>query len=346
MKGSRMYLLMLLAVVVMVGLSPTAFAQSTAPGKSIELRLAHMMPVASPSHQHIEAWAKKIATDSKGRLTIRIFASNTLLPGPELYDGVVKGAADIGFSWRYKPEGYGIGVTFPFIVGAPDIATASRVYDDLWQKFPKAMGEEWKGVKVLYRVPSVPNHVASRKTLRKVEDLKGQQMRVPSREAAAFLKDLGASPVFMSTADMVIGVEKGTVDGSFLLSSTIVDYKMGGKIKYIIMDPIGFAGPVFLGVNWDAYNKLPADLKAVLDNSSEWAKNDALNYWTATLEDAKKYFKTDGVEMIYLSGAEKEKLTAAYNGTCDKIGAELDGKGLPGTEVVRFIRERVKHYAR
>ena len=37
--------------------------------KPIELRLAHMFPVGSPSHQHIEAWAKKIAADSGGRLT-------------------------------------------------------------------------------------------------------------------------------------------------------------------------------------------------------------------------------------------------------------------------------------
>ena len=28
----------------------------------------------------------------------------------------------------------------------------------------------------------------------------------------------------------------------------------------------------------------------------------------------------------------------------DRVGAELDAKGIPGTEIVKYIRERVEHY--
>ncbi len=331
-------------VMAVIALPLAASAQSS--GKAVELRLAHMMPVGSPSHQHIEAWAKKVATDSKGKLTIRIFPSNTLLPGPEIYDGVVKGAADLGFSWRYKPEGQPIGVTFPFILGAPDTMTAARIYDDLWKKFPKEMGDEWKDMKILYLVPSVANHLSSRKPLRKCDDVRGQQIRVPSADGALFVRELGGAPAFMSTGDFAVAIEKGTVDGAFLLSSTIVDYKLGGKIKYIMMDPIGFAGPVFLGMNKSSFSKLPADMQGVLEKTAEWAKGDALKYWTATLEDAKKYYKATGVEMVYLTGEEKQKMAAAYDKTCNKIASDLDAKGHPGTQVLQFIRERGKAYSR
>ena len=303
------------------------------------------MPVGSPSAQHIERWAKRIASDSKGRLKVQIFPSNTLIPGPEIYDAVKTGTVDLGFSWRYKPAGFDIGVALPFLLGAPNTLIGSRVYDDIWRKFPKAMAEEWKGVKILYLVPSVPNYLASRKELRKVDDIKGQQIRVPSPEFASFIKELGGTPAFMSSGDFIIGLDKGVVDGAVLLSAMIADYKLGGKIKDVIMDPtFGLAGPVFLAMNEDSYNRLPADLKGVLDKSCEWAKEDALKYWTATMESAKNYCKTSGIQMIYLKGEEKQKLVTVYERTCDKIGKDLDAKGRPGTELVRFIRERVKQY--
>ena len=80
MKNSKMYIFILLALVFVAILPLSAFSQ----GKPIELRLAHMFPVNSASHQHIELWVKKIAADSNGRLTIRIFPSSTLITAPEI----------------------------------------------------------------------------------------------------------------------------------------------------------------------------------------------------------------------------------------------------------------------
>jgi hypothetical protein len=80
-----------------------------------------------------------------------------------MYPSLAKGTADLGFAFRYKPEGYGIGVTFPFIMGAPDTVTATRVFDDLWKKFPKQMAEEWKEVKILYLTASMPQYLSPEK---------------------------------------------------------------------------------------------------------------------------------------------------------------------------------------
>ena len=341
MKNSKLNILVLSALLFVAILPLNAFSQ----GKPVELRLAHMFPVTSPHHQHIELWAKKIAADSNGRLTIRIFPSNTLIPGPEIYSGVAKGAADIGFAARYKPEGFDIGVTFNFIVGAPDTVTASRVHDDIWKKFPKEMAKEWKDVKILYFVMMTTQHLSSRKTLHRCEDLRGQQIRVPSREMASFVEGLGGTPVFMSVADFAVGLEKGTVDGTCNTVLSIVDYKLGRKIRYVLMEPVGVPY-VFLAMNKNSFNRLPADLRDVLEKSCEWGKNDTLKLFSVQHEDAKKYLKAEGVEMVHLTGEEKEKLVSVYNRSCDKIGADLDAKGYPGTEIVRFIRERVEHYAR
>ncbi|RJR49162.1 MAG: hypothetical protein C4576_07355 [Desulfobacteraceae bacterium] len=335
-----------LGFITVILLPSIATGQTKTDAKPIELRLAHMMPASSPHHRHLENWAAKIAADSGGRLKVRIFPANTLLPGPEIYDGVKNGAVDLGYSWRYKPTGFDIGGKFAFILNAPDTVTGGVLYDEIWAKFPREMENEWKDVKVLYLVPSVPNYLASTKSLSPLDSIKGQQLRVASNELGTFVRQLGGTPAFMSHSDFIIGLDKGTVNGGGLLSVMVVDYKLGGKLKSIIMDPVGLAGPVFLAMNKDSYSKLPDDLKNVIDKSCEQGKKDGIKYFAALQEETTKYFKASNMEMIYLKGAEKQMFEEVYASVRQQVGKDLDAKGYPGTEIVRFITERVKHYSR
>ncbi len=312
--------------------------------KPIEIRLAHMFPVGSPSHQVMEAWTKKITTDSKGRLTARIFPVNTLVPAPELIDAVAAGTADMSFGFRYAPKGQPLGVTFPFILGAPDVVTATKVYDDLWKKFPKPMADEWKDVKILWLTSSMFQALHTRKPVRSLEDMKGLQIRVPSKEMGMMMKDLSATPVYMSTADFVIGMEKKTVDGGTIQPLAVQDNKLAGKVKYMLDLSLGAPTPVFAVMNKDFYAKLPADLKAVIDKNCEFGKQETVRTWVDAWEDVKKYYKAEGVEIVTLSPQERAKVVSVVEKTRDKVGQELDAKGLPGTEVVKYIRERVEFY--
>jgi TRAP-type C4-dicarboxylate transport system substrate-binding protein len=320
-------------------------AGARAAEKPIELRLAHMFPVAAPSHQLIETWAKKIAADSNGRLTIRIFPVNTLVPAPELVDAVASGTADISYGFRYAPKGQPLGVTFPFILGAPDVVTATKVYDDVWKKFPKPMAEEWKDVKILWLTSSMFQALHTRNPVRSLADMKGLQIRVPSKEMGDLMKDLGATPVFMPTADFVIGMEK-TVDGGTIQPLAVEDNKLAGKVKYMLDLSLGAPTPVFAVMNKDVYNKLPADLKGVIDKNCDFGKQGTIQMWADAWVDVQKYYKAEGVEIVHLSPQEQARLIPIVEKARDRVGADLDAKGLPGTEVVKFIRERVSYYTK
>jgi TRAP-type transport system periplasmic protein len=339
-RVNYLVLLVLAAVILFSGV-PAQAAE-----KSIELRLAHQYPVGSPLHQHIDMWSKRIAADSNGKLTVRIFPVNTLVPPPELYNSAVNGTADIAFGSRYNPKGYTLGVTFPFILGAPDMATADKVYDDIWKKFPKVMAEEWRDVKVLWLGPATPQAVITKKAIRTLEDMKGLQIRSGSKEGGDLLKDLGATPVFMPSGDLVMGLEKGTIDGAVIQSSAVKDFKLAGKIKYVLDVSLGVPMPIMGIMNRDSYDKLPADLKAVVDKNCAFGKQGVLDAWIELLEDDNKYFKTEGIQVIHLSPQERARWTPIIERARDRVGADLDAKGYPGTEIVRFIRERVAHYTR
>jgi TRAP-type transport system periplasmic protein len=314
--------------------------------KPIEIRVAHMFPVAAPAHQLMEAWAKKIATDSNGRLTARIYPVNTLVPAPELIDAAIAGTADMTYGFRYQPKGQPIGVTLPFILGAPDVVTAGKVYDDLWKKFPKPMADEWKDVKVLWLTSSMFQALHTRNPVKSLADMKGLQIRVPSKEMGMMMKDLGATPVFMSTADFVIGMEKKTVDGGTIQPLAVQDNKLAGKVKYMMDLSLGAPTPVFAVMNKDFYAKLPADLKAVVDKSCDFGKQGTVQMWVEAWEDVKKYYKAEGVEIVTLPPQERAKVLAIVDKTREKVGQEIDGKGLPGTEIVKYIKERVEFYGK
>jgi len=346
MKGLRAFFGIVSVIVAMVMLFPGVSVQAAAPEKQIELRLAHMFPLGAPSAQHMERWAEKIAKDSSGRLKLRIFPVGTLLNAPDMHDGVAKGAADIGFAWRYSPKGDPVNVTLPFILGAPDLVIAGKVYDDLWKKFPKVMADEWKEVKVLYLVPTMAQYFFAKKPLRKLDDFKGLQIRVPSKEIADFVKDLGGSPVYMSTADFVVSIEKGTVDGGSGLFASVPDNKMGKNIRFMFMEPLSVVTPIMLIMNKDTYNGLPKDLQQVIGNSIEWAKADALKYWSVDHENCVKYCKDEGIEMVSLSKEDKARWKSMIDRARERVGKDLDAKGVPGTDIVRFIRERVDFHTR
>jgi TRAP-type C4-dicarboxylate transport system substrate-binding protein len=208
------------------------------------------------------------------------------------------------------------------------------------------MADEWKEVKILWFTSSMFQALHTGKPVRSLDDMKGLQIRVPSQEMGMMMKDLGATPVFMSTADFVIGMEKKTVDGGTIQPLAVQDNKLGGKVKYMLDLSLGAPTPVFAILHKDFYSKLPADLKAVIDKSCDWGKKGTIQTWVDVWEDVKKYYKAEGVEIITLSPQEKAKVVSIVEKTRDKVGQELDAKGIPGTEVVKYIRERVQYYTK
>jgi TRAP-type C4-dicarboxylate transport system substrate-binding protein len=327
----------------------TPESPATTPEKPVELSLAHMFPPESAPALVTDHWAEKIKNDSNGRLTIRSYPSDTLIKAPDMVSGVVEHAADIGYAFVYKPEGFELSTSFNFILAAPDTVTAGRIYDDIWQKYPKEMANEWNDVKVLWLSPSVPQFLTLiKKPAHTLADMKGLQIRVPAKELGDLITAWGATPVYMSYSDYLIAIDKGTVDGAIDMFSSILDCKLGGKVKYFVILRSGSLGcptPVFVIMNKNSYNKLPSDLQKVIDDSLEWGKKSSIEMWAASDADSKAYFTGEGGEIIYLSPDEEAKWVVALNDVKTKYAQTLDAKGLPGTELLNFINERVKYYA-
>lgn len=309
--------------------------EAAAQVKAVELRISHMAPAGSTYDKQITAWARKVEEDSKGRLTFRIFPGGTLIGPFVTYDGIEKGVADIGASYRYARAGAELtGMTSMYLAGLPDSKTASHIVAEVWKKFPE-FGKEWESVKVLWTNASGPAVVATTKPVRVMADLKGLSLRSPVPEASDALRELGGTPVSMTSADMVIGMQKGTVHGGLVFKEAIESFKL--PIKHVTEFGMYASSNWFMLMNWDSWKKLPPDLQKIIDASLEWGRSESIKAFDAADAAAVAYAKGQGVEFIKLAPAEEAAWFAKVDATNRKHAAALDAKGYPATKVLEFV---------
>lgn len=323
----------LFVVVLVIGIYQTVFVTTA---EAIELRISHMAPAGSMYDKQITAWAKKVEQDSKGKLTFRIFPGGTLIGPFVTYEGIEKGVADLGSSYRYSRAGAELtGMTSMFLAGLPDSKTASRIVAEVWKKFPQ-FSKEWESVKVLWVHASGPAVVATTKPVRVMADLKGLSLRSPVPEASDALRELGGTPVSMTSADMVIGIQKGTVHGGLVFKEAIESFKL--PVKYITEFGMYCSSNWFMVMNWDSWKKLPPDLQKIIENSLEWGRNESIKAFDAADASAVTYAKAQGMEFIKLAPAEEAAWFAKVEASYKKHAETLDAKGYPATKVFEFIK--------
>lgn len=235
-------------------------------------KLHHFLPPPSIAHtKFLQPWADKIFSDSNGRIKIDVYPAMQLGgKPPELYNQVRKGIVDI--SWTvagYTPGRFPNGEVFelPFMPGsAKSTSMALQEYSET------AMKKDLKDVHVIALHTHAPGTFHNRdKAIKTAEDLKGLKVRSPNKMMGEALSKLGGSPVFMPVTQMPSALSKGVIDVALL------PYEVTGsfKVHELVKHHTEFAGNrglytqfFIFSMNKKAYNKLPDDLKKVIDDNS------------------------------------------------------------------------------
>jgi len=318
-------------------------ASTTSAVKPIELSFASTSSTSSEIHKHYERLAEKIKSDSGGRLTLRIYPNNTLVSGPDMRKGLKEGAADMGSSAIYTvdPE-FQVEVNLPQLILAKDTPTADKIYTALYDKYTSIFKDEWKSYKFLWMAPTLPTFLYTvDKPIKTMDNMKGMQIRAPSKLVTDLVKSLGGTPVSMTMPDWIVSLDKHTTDGAATTTGTLPDFQVGTKLKYCTTYSFG-TSMWYTAMNLNTYNKLSPDLQKVIDNAIAWGRDDEIKTWVTYNQSAMDYAKTSGVQIIDLSGEEKLKWDLATQGVYNAIANDLNGKGYPGTAFVGMCRDLAK----
>ena len=162
--------------------------------KAMKLRLSVLWPAQHPITKLLGDWGKDIEKATNGRITVTIFASNTLSPPMQVYDNTAKGVVDIGTCLlAYAPGRLPLSEVLQQPLGYRNGYQASKLANAYYKKFrPK----EFDDVKVMFLHGAAPGFIFTKNPVKSTADIKGLRIKA-NAENADIVKNLGASPVTM-----------------------------------------------------------------------------------------------------------------------------------------------------
>jgi len=274
-----------------VGASSLAFG-ATAAG------LSHAKPKAEHKWRMVTTWPKNfpglgtganklaelIETMSGGRIQVRVFGANELVPAFEVFDTVARGTAQIGhgaaYYWKGKSEAAQFFSAVPFGLTAQEMN--GWLYHggglELWSELYDQFG--------LIPAPAGNTGVQMggwfNKEINSVEDLKGLKMRIPGL-GGEVLQRAGGTPVNLPGGELFIALQNGTIDATEWVGPyNDLAFGLYKAAKYYYYPGWHEPGTTLEAmINKEAFEALSADLQAIVLNACKVVNQDMLAEYTA-----------------------------------------------------------------
>lgn len=111
------------------------------------------------------------------------------------------------------------------------------------------------------------------KPVRKIGDFSGRRVRVFSPEQSTLMRELGATPVSMTSAEVYSSLQRGLIEGLITSSGGITGLKWHEQLKSVLTTNLMMVRTDML-VGESAINGLPKDVRAVLEEEMGTAGRD------------------------------------------------------------------------
>ncbi len=322
MKKNCLFALLLVVPVCLVMLLPSL---GGAAPKTIKWRMQVLWDPGTLPYKIEEKFADRVRQLTNGRLDIKVFAPNSLVPTAEMLDALQAGMIDM----MKQYEGYYIGKM-------PEVAFTSSLplgFSDTWQFetwFWQLGGidlirDSYATQGVYYIAPTIYGQepIHSKVPIRSIADFKGKKGRFVGL-AGPVMQKLGASVTPLPTAEVYSALEKGVIDfadrGGLAANYDAGLYEVA---KYIILP--GFHQPTTATcyvANLAAWNKLPEDIKTIVETAAREASAELFQLHLAKGVEALEKFKEKGVEVIYLPESEVKEIRKAAMQVWTEYGAK------------------------
>ncbi|BBO83855.1 C4-dicarboxylate ABC transporter substrate-binding protein [Desulfosarcina ovata subsp. sediminis] len=331
-----------LSIILIIGFSAGAVSAK------IKLTYNNYFPPTHMTSKMSAEWCKEIEKRTNGEVKIQHFAGGQLLKANKVFEGVVKGIADIGFSnLAYTRGRFQEMEICDLPLGMPSGWVSTHVAEDFYRKYqPK----EFNKAKILYFSACGPNLISTtEKPVYTLEDLKGQTLRATGRIADTAAA-LGATSRPMGIGETYESVKRNVISGVMLPLETMKGFRLGELLKYCTANwQVGNVYTFYAVMNKDKWDKLPENIKNVFEEvNSEFIEKMAQG-WNQIDLAGTEFFKSKGGKVIQLSDAEAEKWNKAVEPVIDAYCQEMEKVGLSTAEIkdrIAFIKKTRDEYAK
>jgi TRAP-type C4-dicarboxylate transport system substrate-binding protein len=286
-----------------------------------------------------QKFADLMAEKTNGLITVEIYPSGSLSKPGQLLDGIKNGTVDTGMDSYTRYAGQ-----YPYF----DLLTApgwkfntfeefTDVANDFVREFPDAGTDIYK---VVVMCDAGQFGLVSTKPIRTTADIKGNAVRNTAQFIPLFDK-LGASSVDVSSGEMYEALRLNTIDAVNTNNHAIPTFHLDEVCASFTALPIEHTDfAIFMSQK--LYDSLDPTLQAQVDEVCAEMRQVALDYVYAATKDAidMTMASNPDFEFLELSDADIDALAETARSILEAKAAELDGKGLRGTEAYDWINAR------
>jgi TRAP-type mannitol/chloroaromatic compound transport system substrate-binding protein len=221
--------------------------------------------------------AKIIGEMSGGRLTVKVYGGNELVPSFEVFDAVSRGVAEMGHGGAYYWKG--VIPASPFFSCVPFGLTGAEMNGWFYHGGGMALYHEAylpHGV-IPYPIGNSGTQMGGwfNKEINSVSDLAGLKMRIPGF-GGEVLKKVGGTPVNIPGGELFQALQSGTIDATeWVGPMNDLAFGLFRAAKYYYYPGWHEPGTALEAlVNREAFDRLPADLQSIVIYACQAANTD------------------------------------------------------------------------
>ena len=287
----------------LLALAPTAVMAQT-----------YTIKISSPTvndvtHEWMKAFKAGVESRAAGKIKVDVYPANQLGQIPATVEGVAMGTIEI----TAPASGFLIGLEPRFqVLDAPglfpSLDAAQKVFadPDIRKRFAEYGGT--KGLEPIAMLAHGPIMLLSSKAIRKVDDFKGQKIRVPGAAPLQIepFRKLGASPLSMPLGEVLSAMQNHTIDGLVASSTVFTAFKYYDLAKGLTALPGSYL-IVPAMANKDFLKSLGPQLEAIVREEAFNAQRKVEAFAKSDVANTEKVWTQNGGELITFDEGEKKK---------------------------------------
>ena len=300
------------------------------PAWGVEYKLSNQFPPSHHLSKGLIVFADKVKELSGGAVEVKVFDSAQLFKDTEIVEALQDGLVDMGLVAVNKWGG---------MIPAADVFDVPFLFADLAspKKFLDGGGAELFdkefmkfGVKNLFWADyGFIQFWNSKRPLKKPADFAGLTMRSYSAGDSETLKALGAAPTLMSSSEMYMALQRGTVDGATTGMPAAISRKIYEVQKYVTLANYSTA-EFCVQANLDWWEGLPEETRKILIEAGAEAEVTIRAAIASSEAEAEKQIRDAGLDVTTLTPDERAEMVKATEGVkaefvkrSGELGAQL-----------------------
>lgn len=226
-------------------------------------------------------------------------------------------------------------VTFYAPFASDDFRTVVDIVNDMHRTVP-AMNAAWTAQNVKFLGASALDtyHLMTTFPVDSVDDLRGRKILAPG-PSAAWLEGTGAVAVDGSLTTYYQQIQTGVADGVITILTGAAPNRLHEVAPYVALVGIGSQVTGALAINLDTWNRLPPDVRAVLEELGPEYSRGVADDLAKRYESSIARMRSEGATITELPLAEKQKWLAAMPDIAGRWIEATERRGHPAGEVLR-----------